>query len=141
MQATRSFFFKCLLLGLCLGLSGCKLEIRVPQGGSVQSTDGAYICHAGQTCLIDVVDFFFDETFVAMPAPGYYFNGWKEKDRGLCGGETTPCRLATGDFEGDPMLQELLESGETFFLEPQFVLRLYCPPPELVVSPAGPLGD
>lgn len=119
-------------------LSGCKIEIRVPQGGTVVSSDGAYRCEAGQTCVIDVVDLFFDETFIAQPAPGYYFSRWNEEESSLCGGETTPCRLFTGDFEGNPALQSFLESEETWFLEPNFIWSPVCPEPTLVVSPAVP---
>lgn len=120
-------------------LTGCKVEIRVPSGGAVVSTDGAYRCEAGQTCMIDVVDLFFDQTFVAEPAHGYYFRNWRTKDGSLCGGEATPCRLSTAELEGHEALESILESDETFLLEPLFVYTVDCPPPpdpELVVSPA-----
>ena len=142
MQILRSLPLTSLLLAAAfLALPGCKLEIRVPQGGTVVSSDGAYICEAGQTCLIDVVDFFFDETFIAEPAHGYSFSRWKEKDGYLCGGETTQCRLSTAGFEGHPALQSILESDETFVLEPRFVWSPYCPEPTLVISPAPPPAD
>ena len=138
MQSLRSF--TCILLAIVfLALSGCKIQIKVPNGGRVVSTDGAYICEAGQTCEIDVVDFFFDETFIAEPAPGFYFSHWTEMDHFLCGGETTPCRLSTTDFEGNPALQSVLESDEAFFLQPRFVFNPDCPDPALVISPS-PLG-
>ena len=137
MQNLRSFPFTCILITIVfLALPGCKIEIKVPQGGTVVSSDGAYTCEAGQTCVIDVVDLFFDETFIAEPAPGYYFSRWKEKDRYLCGGATTPCRLFTADFEGNPALQSILESDETYFLEPRFVWSLFRPEKTLVISPA-----
>jgi len=139
MQNLRSFpLTGFLITTVVLALSGCKLEIRVPHGGTVISTDGAYICEAGQTCIIDVVDLFFDETFVAEPAPGFSFTGWRDRDRYLCGGEVTPCSLSTGEFEGNPALLSILESDETFFLVPRFSLKPDCPDPELVVSPAPP---
>ena len=122
-----------------LTLSGCKLEIRVPKGGTVVSTAGAYLCEAEQTCMIDVVDFFFDETFVAEPAPGYVFTSWKAEgnDRYLCGGESEPCRLSTAEFEGHPELEEILESDEIFVLEPRFSIVLTdCPENKLVLSPS-----
>ena len=128
-----------LIVVTLLMLSGCKLEIRVPKGGTVASTDGAYLCEAEQTCVIDVVDFFFDETFVAEPAPGYTFTNWKAEgnDHYLCGGETEPCRLSTAEFEGHPVLEEILESDEIFVLEPRFSIVLtHCPEDELVVSPS-----
>lgn len=140
MKNPRTFPLTCALLTtVLLALSGCKLEIRVPDGGRVVSTDGAYICEAGQSCVIDVVDIFFDETFVAEPAPGYSFSGWRDKDRHLCGGETTPCRVATTDSEGNSVPESVLESDETAFLQPRFSVILgYCPESKLVVSPAPP---
>lgn len=124
---------------MLLALSGCKLEIRVPQGGKVVSTDGAYICEERQTCTIDVVDFFFDQTFVAEPADGYAFTSWKAEgnDRYLCGGESTPCWLSTEGFEGRPLIEAILESDEVFVLEPRFSIILTdCPEDKLAISPA-----
>jgi hypothetical protein len=139
MQILSSFPLTCCLITtVFLALPGCKLEIRVPHGGTVLSSDGAYICESGQTCVIDVVDLFFDETFIAEPAPGFSFDGWKKRDGYLCAGEATPCRLVTADYEGNPMLQPILESDETIILEPRFSLKLVCPEPALVVSPAPP---
>jgi len=139
MQNLRSFPQTCVLRSMAfLTLSGCKVEIKVPQGGTVKSTDGAYVCEAGQICVIDVVDLFFDETFIAEPASGYSFGGWIKKDRYLYGGATTPCRLATAGFEDNPALQDVLESDQKFYLMPVFLLKLGCPEPELVLSP-GPI--
>ncbi len=76
-----------------------------------------------------------------MPAQGYHFTRWKDKDGNLCGGDSTPCKLATAQFEGHPVLLAFLESNETFFLEPRFVWSPVCPPRELVVSPAPLAGD
>ena len=137
MQSLRSFPVTCLLITVVsLALSGCKLEIRVPHGGTVVSSDGAYICEAGQTCRIDVVDLFFDETFIAEPAPGYYFSHWNKLDGFLCGGQETPCSLSTAGFEDNPALQSVLESDETFYLQAVFVRKLEdCPEPGLVISP------
>ena len=139
MQSLRSLPFTCFLLTtVLLVLPGCKIEIRVPQqGGSVVSSDGAYVCEAGQTCVIDVVDLFFDETFIAQPAHGYAFSRWTKDDSFLCGGDTEPCRLSTASFEGIPALMSILESDEVFFLAPRFAWTPYCPDPELIVSP-GP---
>jgi hypothetical protein len=137
MQSRRSVPVSCLLLTAALvALPGCKLKIKVPQGGVVYSTDGAYTCAAGDTCVIDVVDFFFDETFIAEPDEGYYFKSWSDLDGFLCGGQTTGCRLATADHPGNTALQSMLESDKSFFLQPQFVRILKdCPEPELVISP------
>jgi hypothetical protein len=137
MKNFRSFSRTCILLAIVVfALPGCKLNIKVPLGGQVVSSDGAYICEAGQSCVIDIVDIFFDQTFIAEPAPGFYFGGWTTRDGYLCGGETASCRLSTAKFEGDPELQSMLESDETFSLKPRFMLILNCPKPGLVLSPA-----
>ena len=132
MQNLRSLLPAALLA--LVALPGCKLQISIPQGGSVLSADGAYACYSGQTCVIDVVDLFFDETFTAVPARGFYFGGWKKVDGGLCGGETTPCTLSTAAFEGVPALQEILESDQTFHLEPVFVWS-FITTREIIISP------
>jgi hypothetical protein len=138
MQNRRLFPLVCgLLAAVCLALHGCRIAIQVPQGGNVKSTDGAFVCKAGETCVIDVVDFFFDETFVAEAESGYYFQNWLKLDGYLCGGETGPCRLATTDHAGSPALQSVLESDQKFFLKPRFVRVLDCPEPELVISPSS----
>lgn len=118
-----------------LVLAGCKLQIHVGQGGVVASTDGAYLCQSGQTCDIDVVDLFFDETFIAVPAPGFYFRNWEQGDKALCAGESEPCHLSTAAFEGVSALESILVSGETFFLEPEFVYQFGKPDKALSLSP------
>ena len=102
-----------------LALAGCRIEISVPQHGQVESESGAYRCDAGETCRIDVVDTFFDETFQARPMQGYTFAAWRTKPSSLCGGSTEPCRLATTGFPGSPLM-DILESDDVFFLEPVF---------------------
>ena len=58
-----------IVLGLLFSVPACKLVITVPEGGTVESLSGAYSCDAGQTCTIDVVDTFFDESFTARAVP------------------------------------------------------------------------
>lgn len=105
-----------------LVLAGCKVEIKVPEGGRVITESGNIeACESGQTCIVDVVDIFFDETFVAEPAEGMMFSGWEKLDRGLCGGNTDPCRLFTANFEGNDTFMSFLENDqEVFFLNPTF---------------------
>ncbi|GAB5451860.1 MAG: hypothetical protein Hals2KO_21880 [Halioglobus sp.] len=139
MQTPRPLSTTGLLIAVALlALQGCKLDVKVPQGGKVVSADGSFVCEANETCSIDVVDLFFDQTFKAVPEHGYVFSGWRTKDGYLCGGESGPCALSTAGFEGNPELQAMLESEETFFLQPRFSISLApCPDPGLVVSP-GP---
>jgi len=109
-----------LLAVLVLTLIGCKLRIKVPEGGRVASDSGTYSCESGQKCTIDVVDIFFDEDFLAQPAPGYYFRRWKGGERFFCADTYGSCRLSTVFFAGKPVLEQLLESDEIFFLMPLF---------------------
>ncbi len=103
-----------------LAVTGCKIRVVIPEGGSVETNSGAYLCASGGTCNIDVLDIFFDETFTARPMDGYEFKGWKKQARGLCGGNSGPCRLSTSFFGGFPVLMAFLESDEVFYLEPIF---------------------
>ena len=138
MKNSRSVFFPCLLAAAALlTLSGCKLEVIVPHGGKVVSEDGSFVCEASQTCDIDVVDLFFDQTFIAVAEPSHEFTHWKENSEGyLCRGETGPCELSTAQFVDYPELMAMLESNETFRIRPRFAMKLgYCPDTGLVVSP------
>lgn len=112
-----------LTLTILLSLFGCKIEISVPPGGKVQSDSGAILCAAGKTCVVDVTDVYFDEVFRGIPIAGYTFEGWKKRERGFCGGNNEPCRLATTAFGDFPALMGLLESDEGFYLEPVFDIK------------------
>jgi hypothetical protein len=113
-----------------LSLIGCKIRIIVPEGGDVRSESGAYGCDEEDTCDMEVVDFFFNETFVAEPSDGYKFKFWKKGPGRLCGWTKEPCPVYTSGFEGRPDLYEMilsfLESDEIFYLEPVFVERNTC---------------
>jgi len=105
----------------CVALSACKIEIEVPTSGSVTTNSSNINCAAGEVCTVDVSDIFFDETFVAQPAAGFVFTGWKQKSRGFCQGSTAPCALNTAGFAGNANLTALLNNpNEVFYLEPSF---------------------
>lgn len=108
------------VIGLAALASACKVEIAVPPGGAVQTQSGAFSCRAGQTCAVDVVDLFYDETFEAVASPGYTFKGWRKTEGAFCGGSKTACRLVTSGFEGNDALLALLASPRTFYLTPVF---------------------
>jgi hypothetical protein len=110
-------------------LAGCRIEITVPEGGSVVTRSGSFQCFSGQTCLIDVYDLFFSEDFVGKPDSGYTFDKWKKKYRGLCGGKSKSCDLYTSAFVDRPALLAFLESDEIFYLEPIFRIIPVAPPP------------
>lgn len=107
---------------LALALAGCKVEIFATENGHIKSDSGTYSCDTGDTCVIDVVDTFFDETFQARPDPGYTFAAWRTKPSSFCGGSNEPCRLNTTGFPGTPLMN-VLESDNVFFLEPVFGKR------------------
>ncbi len=102
-------------------LGGCKIAITVPEGGSITTDSGSYSCSESSSCVVDVSDTNFDETFNAIPAEGYEFTGWKKQHRGFCGGSQKPCALPTSGFVGNTALLNFLSSDEEFFLEPVFV--------------------
>ncbi len=123
----RNLAFFLLILSAAVLLASCKLRIVVPRGGDVASESGAYSCPSGW-CDVDVVDFYFDETFVARPHSGYRFDGWKKADRFFCGNNKEAyCRITTTGFEDDAQLSEIirnfLESDEVFYLEPVFATK------------------
>lgn len=113
-----------LTLAAALMLASCKVRIIVPEGGSVTTSSGAYSCASGNTCDIDIVDFFFEQTFVAAPAAGYTFKFWKEADKSFCVNSPNPCSLFTKGLDANDWLKSVmiafLESDEIFYLEPVF---------------------
>lgn len=115
-------FQKVIFVSACmLCLTACKITVTSSTGGSVDTESEAIQCEAGSSCNVDVNDLFFNETFIAVPAEGFEFVGWKSGDRALCGDSTDNCHLLTSGFEGNPVLMSLLENPEEeFFLEPGF---------------------
>ncbi|MEE4144859.1 MAG: hypothetical protein V2I26_08675 [Halieaceae bacterium] len=109
-----------LILILLLLLGGCRIEVVVPPGGTVLTESGRYTCLAGAQCTIEVNDLFFNETFFVEPEPGFTFGGWRKSPRFFCGGNLSPCSLATAAMEGNTWLESLLSSEEVFYLEPIF---------------------
>lgn len=107
-----------------LMLASCKVRIIVPEGGTVTTQSGAYSCASGKTCNIDVVDFYFNQVFVAKPANGYTFKFWKKGNRRFCGQDTKPCRVTTVGTNDNKDLAKVMmsffESNELFYLQPVF---------------------
>lgn len=127
-----------------LMITSCKVRVIVPEGGHVEDQYGG-VCNAGRTCIMDVVDFYFDYTITAKPAEGYKFKFWKKGDRRFCGGKdrTKPCRIATTPFTGAwvPVIQPFLEDpDEVFYLEPVFE-RVSATPLQVAGSWAGTATD
>lgn len=108
-----------LMMAALLG-AGCKLKVSVPPGGRVVSQSGAYTCTQAKPCTIDVVDAFFDETFVAKPDEGYSFKQWKKKAMSFCGGKSTSCALSTSFMSGNAALLAFLNNDDVYVIEPEW---------------------
>mgnify|MGYP001825657341 FL=1 len=117
MSCSRS----CLILLLVMILPACRVELYVPANGTVATDSGAIFCEGSETCIIEVSDANFDETYTAYPDSGYQFIGWKQKPGALCGKSLMPCHLSTSGFDQHDALMALLESDRVFYLEPGFL--------------------
>jgi Leucine-rich repeat (LRR) protein len=101
--------------------SGCKIEITVPEGGKVVSASHAYDCDSGKTCVVEVNDFHFAETFDAHAQEGWIFIGWKVGRGYLCQRSASFCHLSNKGLGQYEAISAVVESDETLFLEPEFV--------------------
>ncbi len=118
---SKSKIFKLLGVVACLfAISACKIRIEVPAGGYVTTESGAITCDSNQRCDVDVLDIYFNETFIAVPNRGKYFNGWAEGDRQLYPGMYVPALIVTTGLAEFPEWIAFIESDETFYLSPTF---------------------
>lgn len=116
MKTSRIFLYAVLAT-----LAACKVEIEVPTSGGLTTQSNNINCGSGQTCSVDIVDIFFNETFEAQPAADFVFTGWKQKTGGLCGGSMAPCSLDSSYAAGNAPLTALLnDPNAIFYLEPSF---------------------
>ncbi len=134
MSLSRSQLKTLVLFGLAMLVSGCKVIIEVPEGATVVSESGAYSCPSQQTCTIDLVDVFFDETFVALPEPGYTFMGWSKAKSALCVETLEPCNVTTTLLAGFPELMPLLDSEASMLLSPTIIKNPTITEDDLVVN-------
>lgn len=120
------------VVAIALVASGCKVRIEVPEGGHVESESGAFSCESGQTCDIEIVDFFFEETFQAIADEGHFFRKWEAGDHKVCGGRIAQsCRISTIGQENNLIIQQFLDSDEVFHLTPIFTPGSCTPKREL----------
>jgi hypothetical protein len=110
----------CLLCLLIIFLSACKIRIVVPAGGKVISDNG-FVCLSGSICELEISDDTFNDTFRAVPDPGFVFSHWKKQKLYFCGNKTVACHLYTTGFADEPALMDILDSDAVFFLAPVFV--------------------
>ncbi|MEM9254730.1 MAG: hypothetical protein AAGA91_04740 [Pseudomonadota bacterium] len=99
-----------------VALSGCRIVIEVPEGGSVTSNNGV-LCNAGESCEIDIIDATFYDVFSAVAASGYEFEGWEKGNGYLCGGSTDQCTLNAAGLSG---ASALFASDLIVYLRPKF---------------------
>ncbi|MEP5765563.1 MAG: hypothetical protein ABJ308_13275 [Halieaceae bacterium] len=122
---------KFLTLSLVVVLSACKIEVVVPEGGTVATESGSISCRAGDPCIVDASTTDFDETFTAQADEGYEFAGWKDRAAGFYGGSLEPSvRLFTSIFAGNEAAEAFLLNDITFYLEAQFEAQAEEPPEE-----------
>lgn len=89
-----------LMLGLVAIMTGCKLEIIVPSGGDVISSDTSHNCSKGMVCEFEIASdqLPFSESFTAEPRPGYVFEKWADGSEFLCAKSTDPiCTVDLAD--------------------------------------------
>ncbi len=88
------------ILVLLSTLSGCRIILKVGEGGSVDTTVGGTIndCPANSTCIIDpenpgYTTSIYSDAYRARPAPGYVFGGWDPRQRSLCSRTVARCEI------------------------------------------------
>lgn len=109
----------CISIMLVVLLTGCKVEITVPEGGAVEGFS-LHGCGERQQCTIDVDHIWFWNRFSAVPNENFEFAGWKKADRYFCGGKQASCELSTLSFAGT-VLEAFLYNESVFYLEPVFL--------------------
>jgi len=129
--------FKILAVIWLLGvLGGCKVGVAVFVGGNVTSLSGARDCEAMYTCVFEVTSTDFNETFTAVPAPGYRFSNWKSGSYFLCGDSTDPvCVVDNTGLAGNEVAADIIASDVIFYLLPEFEYVGAVPP--IVLPPIG----
>ncbi len=104
-------------------LTACKLVITMPAGGTVESSSGLYACAAQESCTIVVDHPYFNETFTAKAAPGYFFSHWAEGNGAFCAGKSssTCTPFDTGFFLDNPDEADWLQYDVSYTITPVFL--------------------
>jgi hypothetical protein len=119
LRASRRLRFLVVLVITCL-VSGFKLAVVVDEVGAVKSKSDTRNCHAGSTCVFEVNDNNFIETFTATPLPGYMFTKWAGPTW-LCRGQTGPtCKVSPSGAKNPTLMNKLIASDATVSLKPIF---------------------
>lgn len=120
MMNSRLFKILTVLTATAL-FAGCKLNVVVPTGGNVTSASGWRHCASGTICEFVIANNTFNESFTAVPKPGYVFSKWA--DGFVCGKSTNPvCTINnTGYVMGsNAAADSLIKSGEHVYIMPLF---------------------
>ena len=112
-------FTNLLLAIIAIGLAGCRLEVVVPEGGSVESATGRYDCDELFICSGEIDDGEFEETFTAVANPGFRFVRWSESESTVCEGAEGSCTLRMLDLP-PTLRRSLLNSDMVARLVPVF---------------------
>lgn len=120
MKITKHLLTAC----IAIAVTGCKLSVVVPQGGSVKSSSGTYSCDGGTEgglCTFDLTgaSLPFSESFTAIAKPGFQFVKWQQSSGGfLCSNSTSP--ICTVSLPNDASGSAVLASVATSYLMPIF---------------------
>lgn len=110
-----------LMLVASILLSGCKLAVVVGEGGTVQSKSNTRNCAEVSQCTFEVSGADFDETFTAVPLPGYRFDRWQSGPGYLCLKTPGPtCTLSNVPFKEIPSILAIIASDAVFTIRPVF---------------------
>jgi hypothetical protein len=104
----------------CITLASCKVITTVPTGGKVTYQGGKDYCLTGEICSVEISDFEYHETFIAVPDNGYAFSEWEREDQAFCGGRDAPCELNSSIVAGNDKLENVLFSDDEFKMNPVF---------------------
>lgn len=113
----------CLWAFIAIAVSGCKLDVMVPPGGTVASASDARNCDGstgGNYCTFDLTtaELPFIESFSASAMPGYRFVKWQKAAGFACGDSTdATCIIAISD---NSLGRTLLAGFGTRYLMPVF---------------------
>jgi hypothetical protein len=136
-------FFKAIVVTAIIGLvTGCKIAVMVPEGGSVKSSTGycfnLYSQNAGFACINRVTDTNYSESFTAIPRDGWKFVQWSGGPHFLCPELTNPtCTVTNVGLAGNAAAEAVIASDKTYYVMPIFVRTASAVPIPATVTVAS----
>ncbi|MCB1704621.1 MAG: hypothetical protein KDI17_07155 [Halioglobus sp.] len=107
-----------LILYLAALITGCKVTVIVPSGGTVQSHSGVRNCTESSVCEFEVTSLPFSDSFTALPSPGYEFEKWSDGGDFQCANSTKPACLI--DLADNPYASAILALFDSMYVMPIF---------------------